>query len=71
MVTYHGGGRTMPTADGGSPIGGQSSETQEEAVMGPWTVRPLHGPPRDAGGADEERERGAQFYSETAAQSTA
>ena len=71
MVTYHGGRRTMPTGDAGSPIGGRSSETQEEAVTGPWTVRPLHGPLRDAGGADEERERGARFYSQTAAQSTA
>ena len=71
MVTYHGGRRTMPTGDAGSPIGGRSSETQEEAVTGPWTVRPLHGPPQDASGADEERERGARFYSQTAAQSTA
>ena len=45
MVTYHGGRRTMPTGDAGSPIGGRSSETQEEAVTGPWTVRPLHGMP--------------------------
>ena len=70
MVTYHGGRRTMPTGDAGSPIGGRSLVTQEEAVTGPWTVRPLHGPPRDAGGADKERERGARFYSQTTAQST-
>ena len=61
----------MPTGDAGSPIGGRSSETQEGAVTGPWTVRPLHGPPRDAGGADEEGERGARFNSQSAAQSTA
>ena len=71
MVTYHGGRRTMPTGDAGSPIGGRSSETQEEAVTGPWTVRPLHRPPWDAGGADKEREWGARFYSQIAAQSTA
>ena len=70
MVTDHGGRPTMPTGDAGSPIGGRSSETQEEAVMGLWTVRPLNGEPRDAGGADEEREGGARFYSQTAAQST-
>ena len=71
MVTYHGGRGTMPTGDAGSPIGGRSSETLEEAVNGPWTVRPLHGAPWDAGGADKERERGARLYSQTAAQSTA
>ena len=85
MATDHGGRRTMPTGDAGSPIGsdafgplgergelivGRSSETQEEAVTGAWTVRPLHRAPRDVGGADKGRERGARFYSQTAAQST-
>ena len=71
MVTYHGGCRTMPTGDAGSPIAGRSSETQEEAMTGLWTVCLLHGPPRDASGADEERERDARFYNQTAAQNTA
>ena len=70
MATDHGGRRTMPTGDAGSPIGGQSSETREEAVTGAWTVRPLHRAPGDFGGADKERERGARFYSQTVAQST-
>ena len=70
MATDHGGWRTMPTADAGSAIDGRSSETQEEAVTGACTVRPLHRAPRDVGGADKGRERGARFYSQTAAQST-
>ena len=70
MATDHGGRRTMPTGDVGSPIGGRSSETREEAVTGAWTVRPLHRAPRDVGGADKRRERGARFYSQTVAQST-
>ena len=70
MATDHGGLRTMPTGDVGSPIDGRSSETREEAVTGGWTVRPLHGGPREVGGADEERERGARFCSQTATQST-
>ena len=59
MATDHGGRRTMPTGDAGSPIGGWSSETREEAVTGPWTVRPLHRAPRDVDGADKGREWGA------------
>ena len=70
MATDHGGWPTMPTGDTGSPIGGRSSETREEAVMGAWTIRPLHRAPRDVGRADKERELGARFYSQTAAQST-
>ena len=70
MATDLGGRRTMPTGDAGSPIGGRSSEMQEEAVTGAWTVRPLHRAPRDVGRADKGRERGARFYSQTAAQST-
>ena len=60
----------MPTGDAGSPICGRLSETQEEAVTGAWTVRPLHRAPRDVDGADKERELGAQFYNQTAAHST-
>ena len=71
MVTNHGGRRTMPTGDTGFPISGQSSEMQEEAMTGPWTVRPLHRAPGDAGGAEEEREGGARFYSQIVAKSTA
>ena len=60
----------MPTGDAGSPICGLSSETREEAMTGAWTVRPSHRAPWDVGGADKERERGARFSSQTAAQST-
>ena len=60
----------MPTSDAGSPIDGKSSETREEAVMGAWTVRPLHGVPHEVGGANKERERGARFCNQTEAQST-
>ena len=70
MATHHGGRPTMPTGDIGSPIGRRSSETREEAMTGAWTVRPLHRAPRDVGGADKEREWGARFYRQTAAQST-
>ena len=70
MATDHGGRRTMPTGDAGYPIGGRALETLEEPVTGAWAVRPLHRAPRDVGGADKERERGARFYSQTAAQST-
>ena len=41
MATDHGGRRTMPTGDAGSPISGQSSETREEAMTGAWTVQPV------------------------------
>ena len=69
MATDHGGRPTMLTGDVGSPISGQLSKMQEEAVTGPWTVRPLHRAPRDVGGADKGRERGARFYSQNVAQS--
>ena len=70
MTTDHGGWPTMPTSDAGSPIRRRSSETREEAVTGAWTVRPLHRAQGDARRADKERELGARFYSQTAAQST-
>ena len=70
MATDHGCRRTMPTDDAGSLIGGRSSETQEEAVTGAWTVRPLHRALQDVSRADKEREWGARFYSHIAAQST-
>ena len=68
MATDHGGRPTMPACDAGSPIGGRSSKTREEAVTGPWTIRPLHRAPRDVGGANKKREWGVRFYSQTAAQ---
>ena len=70
MATDHGGWRTMPTGDAGSPIGRRSPEMREEAVTGAWTVRLLHSALRDVGGADKGRERGARFSNQTAAQST-
>ena len=75
MATDHSGLRTMhgrhtETDDAGSLIIGWSSEMREEAATGAWTVRLLHGAPQDIGGADEERERGAQFCRRTAAQNT-
>ena len=70
MATDLGGWRTIPTGDARSPISGRSSETQEEAVTGARTVHPLHRAPQDVGGANKGRERGARFYSQTAAQST-
>ena len=69
MGTDHGGWRTMPTGDAGSPIDGRSSEMREEAVTGAWTVRLLHRALQEVGGADEEREWGARFCSQTVAQS--
>ena len=70
VATDHGSRRTMPTGDVGSPINGRSLETWEEAVTGGWTVHPLHGGLWEVSGADKERERGAQFCSQTTAQST-
>ena len=70
MVIDHGGQQTMRTCDAGSPIGRRSSEMREEAVTGAWRVRPLHKALWDVNGANKERERGAHFYNQTAAQST-
>ena len=52
MATDHGGRRTMPTGDAGSPINGRSSETREEAVTGV-----LDGPPVARGAVGGRRSR--------------
>ena len=54
MAIDHGGQPTMPTGDAGSPIGGRSSETREEAVTGG-----VDGPPvaQGATGCWQSRQR--------------
>ena len=53
MAIDHGGRQTMPTGGARSSIGGRSSETQVEAVMGAWTVRSLYQEPKGVGEASE------------------
>ena len=71
MATDHGGRRTMPTGNAGSPIGGWPSGTREEVATGAWTVRPLYRAPPGVCGASEAEKDGAPFSCQTAAQSTA
>ena len=58
MATDHGGRRTMPTGDVGSPISGRPSGTREEAATGACTVHPLHRAPPGVGEASEGRTNG-------------
>ena len=71
MATDHGGRRTMPTGNAGSPIGGWPSGTREEVATGAWAVRPLHRAPPGVGEASKGRANGAQMSSLTTVQSTA
>ena len=70
MATDHGGRRSMPTSDAGSPIDRQSLETWEEAVTGAWTACPLHGVQQEVSRVNKEREQGARLCNHTVAQST-